>query len=179
VLWTGQPPSRKIVILTSGRIPHFKHACFALLMVVCIIVVVYVSLESMVRRVDWPERTLIRDMRQIVAAPHDLSTYLSQERPVYGWDHETDLRFPPEGDPSCSGLRTVGDGLANSSISRPTISANKRGFWLTLMANEPILLCEGLANNAQDQPTLQLAPTDTTCPIKRSFHIVLETYPLI
>ena len=69
-------------------------------MVVFIIGVVYVSLESVVRRRDWPERALIRDMRRIVAAPHDLSTYLTREKPVYGWDHETDLRFPAEVDPS-------------------------------------------------------------------------------
>jgi hypothetical protein len=43
---------------------------------------------------------------------------------------------------NCSGLRTVGDGLANSSISQPTIIANKQGSWLTIIANGPVLLGE-------------------------------------
>jgi hypothetical protein len=43
---------------------------------------------------------------------------------------------------SCSGLQTVGDGLANSSISQPTIIANKQGSWLTIIANGPTLVCE-------------------------------------
>jgi GDSL-like Lipase/Acylhydrolase family len=87
--------------MTLMRKPlYFKQARFSLLMVVFMIVVVYVSLESVVRRVDWPDRALIRDMRKIVAAPHDLHTYLSREVPAYGWDHDTDLRFPPEVGPS-------------------------------------------------------------------------------
>jgi hypothetical protein len=44
--------------------------------------------------------------------------------------------------PTCSGLRTVPLGLANSSISRPTIIANKQGSWLTLMANGPMIRCK-------------------------------------
>jgi hypothetical protein len=43
---------------------------------------------------------------------------------------------------TCSGLQTVGDGLANSSISQPTIIANKQGSWLTIIANGPTLVCE-------------------------------------
>ena len=43
---------------------------------------------------------------------------------------------------SCSGLRTVADGLANSSISQPTIIANRWGSRLTIMANGPTPLCE-------------------------------------
>jgi hypothetical protein len=77
---------------------------------------------------------------------------------------------------NCSGLRTVGNGLANSRISQPPIIANKEGSWLTIIANGLILLCEQLANNARDQPAWQIAPTDTPCPIKRLFHIVLDTH---
>jgi hypothetical protein len=46
--------------------------------------------------------------------------------------------------PMWCGLRTVGDGLANSSISRPTIMANKQGFWLTIMANGPTIIANSL-----------------------------------
>jgi hypothetical protein len=83
----------------------------------------------------------------------------------------------PEPPLRCSGLRTVGDGLANSSIPQPTILANKRSFWLEILANGPTSHCEELANNMRDYPALPIAPTNPICPIKRSFHIVLETYP--
>jgi hypothetical protein len=46
--------------------------------------------------------------------------------------------------PTCSGLRTVGDGLANSGISQPTIVANKQGSWLTIMANRPTSIATSL-----------------------------------
>ena len=46
------------------------------------------------------------------------------------------------GSSRCSGLRTVGDRLANSRISQPTIIANEQGSWLTIIANGPTLLCE-------------------------------------
>jgi hypothetical protein len=80
---------------------------------------------------------------------------------------------------TCSGLRIVRNGPANSSISQPTIIANMEGSWLTIIANGPTIPCEGLANNAQDQPALQIALTNIRCPRKRSFHIILETYALI
>jgi hypothetical protein len=50
----------------------------------------------------------------------------------------------------CSGLRTVGDGLANSRIPQPTILVNKQSFWLKVLANGPTIQCEELANNARD-----------------------------
>jgi hypothetical protein len=53
-------------------------------------------------------------------------------------------------DPKCSGLRTIRDGLANSSIPQPTILANKQSFWLEVLANGPTIRCEELANNARD-----------------------------
>jgi hypothetical protein len=73
--------------------------------------------------------------------------FLSWFAPKY--NHESYAACAPMMD-KCSGLRTVGDRLANSSISQPTIIANKQGSWLTIIANGPTIHCEQLANNAQD-----------------------------
>jgi hypothetical protein len=52
---------------------------------------------------------------------------------------------------NCSGLRTVNLGLANKGVFGPVIAANKTPPRPTLFANEPTLLCEGLANTPVSQ----------------------------
>ena len=54
--------------------------------------------------------------------------------------------FVVRGSGTCSGLRTVNLGLANTGMSGPAISANKTPLGLTLCANEPTLACKWLAN---------------------------------
>ena len=57
--------------------------------------------------------------------------------------------------PGCSGLRTVHIGLANKGVFGPAICAIKRPLGPTLMANEPTLVCEGLANTPVGQHALR------------------------
>jgi len=53
-----------------------------------------------------------------------------------------------------SGLRTIRPGLANTGMGGPAIGANTRLLGPTLIANEPTLVCEGLANTPVDQHPL-------------------------
>ena len=55
-------------------------------------------------------------------------------------DHGTPLAT------TCSGLRTVSSGLANSDTFRPTIIANKKASRPMLIANGPTIDCKQLAN---------------------------------
>jgi hypothetical protein len=52
---------------------------------------------------------------------------------------------------SCSGLRTGPLGLVNAGVCGPAIYANRRPRGPTLSANEPTLVCEGLANRPVGQ----------------------------
>jgi hypothetical protein len=56
---------------------------------------------------------------------------------------------------SCSGLRTGPLGLANTGVGGPTINAKTRPRRPTLSANEPTLVCEGLAHMSAGQHALR------------------------
>jgi len=56
----------------------------------------------------------------------------------------------------CSGLRTETRGLANKGMCGPALCANTRQLGLTLSANEPALVCEGLANKPVGQHTVRM-----------------------
>src|SRR5262245_29393377 len=53
--------------------------------------------------------------------------------------------------PSCSGLRTIIRGLANTGFGRPALGANTRPRRPTLSVNESTLMCEGLVNRRAGQ----------------------------
>jgi len=55
----------------------------------------------------------------------------------------------------CSGLRTETLRLANKGFCRPALCANKRVRGPALIANEPTLVCEGLANKSMSQQSLR------------------------
>ena len=57
---------------------------------------------------------------------------------------------------TCSGLRTETRGLANKGMCGPALCANTRQLGLTLSANEPALVCEGLANKPVGQHTVRM-----------------------
>ena len=61
----------------------------------------------------------------------------------------------PAGDHSdgctCSGLRTVKLGLANKDVCGLVLCANTSARGLTFIANEPTLMCKGLANTPVGQ----------------------------
>jgi hypothetical protein len=59
------------------------------------------------------------------------------------------------GRPRCSGLRTVTLGLANMGGCGPAIGANPQLGGPTLSANQPTLVCEGLANTPVGQHVLR------------------------
>ena len=59
-------------------------------------------------------------------------------------DHGTPLAT------TCSGLRTVSSGLANSDTFRPTIIANKKACGLRLIVNGLTFDCKRLASSKPD-----------------------------
>jgi hypothetical protein len=76
--------------------------------------------------------------------------------------NETDMVLLPEGLKAlkrvakCSGLRTGRLGLANNGVCGPAIGANLRCLGPTLSANEPTLVCEGLAHRSVGQHALRI-----------------------
>jgi hypothetical protein len=72
----------------------------------------------------------------------------------YRWAEGKYERFPEL--ISCSGLRTGHPGLANTGGCGPAICANPWPRGPTLIANEPTLVCERLANTPVGQHALRM-----------------------